>query len=166
MYTMLHTKFQGHQSIGSGEDFLRFLTYMGMAAIWVMWPTPFEQFFFPKRPGGSIWNLVTIGPVVSEEKSFEIVDAWRKTEPAYTISSPGAFGSGELKNFPSYHHIVSCIHSIPPFPITITILFPLSLQPSSFNFLSTALWLWQITYSIKILQPTQAHPHSPSQPAV
>ena len=22
---MLHTKFQGHQSIGSGEDFLRFL---------------------------------------------------------------------------------------------------------------------------------------------
>ena len=36
-------------------------------------------------------------PVVSEEKSFEIVDG-RTTEPAYTISSPGAFGSGELKN--------------------------------------------------------------------
>ena len=40
-------------------------------------------------------------PVVSEEKSFEIVDERRKkdgrtTEPAYTISSPGAFGSGEL----------------------------------------------------------------------
>ena len=34
--------------------------------------------------------------VVSEEKSFEIVDG-RTTEPAYTISSPGAFGSGELK---------------------------------------------------------------------
>ena len=31
---MLSTKFQGHQSIGSGEeDFLRFLPYMGMAAI-------------------------------------------------------------------------------------------------------------------------------------
>ena len=31
---MLHTKFQGHRSIGSGEeDFLRFLPYMGMAAI-------------------------------------------------------------------------------------------------------------------------------------
>ena len=30
---MLHTKFQGHWSIGSGEeDFLRFLPYMGMAA--------------------------------------------------------------------------------------------------------------------------------------
>ena len=43
-----------------------------------------------------------ISPVVSEEKSFEIVDGRttdgrRTTEPAYTISSPGAFGSGELK---------------------------------------------------------------------
>ena len=76
-YTMLHTKFQGHWSTGSGEeDFLRFLPYMGMAAMLVMWPRPFEQFFFPKGPGGCIWNLVAIGPVVSEEKSFEIVDGW------------------------------------------------------------------------------------------
>ena len=58
-----------------------------------------------------MWNLVAIGPVVSEEKSFEIVDGWtdgrttddgRTTEPAYTISSPGAFGSGELKT--KQHH--------------------------------------------------------------
>ena len=36
-YMMLHTKFQGHWSIGSGEeDFLRFLQYMGMAAMLVM----------------------------------------------------------------------------------------------------------------------------------
>ena len=79
-YTMLHTKFQGHRSIGSGEeDFLRFLPYMGMAAILVMWPEPFEQLFVPLIPGGYIWNLVTIGPVVSEEKSFEIVDGRRRT---------------------------------------------------------------------------------------
>ena len=75
---------------------------MGMAAMLVMWPRPFEQVFFPKGPGGYIWNLVAIGPVVSEEKSFEIVDGQRTTdgrttEPAYTISSPGAFGSGEQK---------------------------------------------------------------------
>ena len=75
---------------------------MGMAAMLVMWPRPFEHFFFPKGPEGCIWNLVAIGPVVSE-KSFEIVDGrrttydGRTTEPAYTISSPGAFGSGELK---------------------------------------------------------------------
>ena len=54
-YTMLHTKFQGHRSIGSGEeDFLRFLPYMGMAAILVMSPRPFEQFFIPPIPGGYI----------------------------------------------------------------------------------------------------------------
>ena len=34
---MLHTKFQGHGSIGSGEeDILRFLPYIGMAAMLVM----------------------------------------------------------------------------------------------------------------------------------
>ena len=69
---------------------------MGMAAMLVMWPRFFEQLFFPKDPGGCIWNSIAIGPVVSEEKSFEIVDG-RTTEPAYTMSSPGAFGSGELK---------------------------------------------------------------------
>ena len=43
--------------------------------------------------------MVTIDPVVSEEKSFEIVDGRRRTtEPAYTINSPGAFGSGGLKS--------------------------------------------------------------------
>ena len=47
---------------------------MGMAAMLVMWPRSFEQLFFPKGPGGCIWNLVAIGPVVSEEESFEIVD--------------------------------------------------------------------------------------------
>ena len=34
---MLHAKFQAHRTSGSGEeDFLRFLPYMGMAAILVM----------------------------------------------------------------------------------------------------------------------------------
>ena len=73
---------------------------MGMTAILVMWPGPFEQIFVPPTPGGCIWNLDTIGPVVSEEKLFEIVDGRRRTtEPAFSISSPGAFGSGELKMF-------------------------------------------------------------------
>ena len=39
-------------------------------------------------------KFVTIGPVVSEEKSFEIVDGGT-TEPAYTLNSLEAFGSGE-----------------------------------------------------------------------
>ena len=34
---MLHAKFRDHRTSGSGEeDFLRFLPYMGMAAILVM----------------------------------------------------------------------------------------------------------------------------------
>ena len=95
-YTMLHTKFQGHRSIGSGEeDFLRFLPYMGMAAMLVMWPRLFEQLFFPKGPGGCIWNLVAIGPVVSEEKSFEIVDGRRTTYDGRTdgrrTTEPGLY---------------------------------------------------------------------------
>ena len=36
-YMMLHTKFQGNRSIGSGEeDFLRFVPYVGMATMLVM----------------------------------------------------------------------------------------------------------------------------------
>ena len=52
---------------------------MGMAATLVMWPGPFEQLFVPPTPEGYIWNLVTICPVVSKEKSFEIVDGRRTT---------------------------------------------------------------------------------------
>ena len=43
---MLHTKFQGHGSIGFGEeDFLKFLSYMGMAAMLVMCPNSFIDIF-------------------------------------------------------------------------------------------------------------------------
>ena len=98
---MLHTKFQGNQPSGSGEeDFLRFLPYMGIAAILVMWPGRNIQIFFPPLSRGCIWNLIEIGPVVSEEKSFENVDGQPTDDGDYhPISSLGAFGSGELKMF-------------------------------------------------------------------
>ena len=46
---MLHTKFRGNRSTGSGkEDFLGFLPYMGVAAILVMKPGCRQQtFVFP-----------------------------------------------------------------------------------------------------------------------
>ena len=44
---------------------------MGMAAILVMWPGPFEQIFIPPSHGDSIWNLAPIGLDVSEEKTFK-----------------------------------------------------------------------------------------------
>ena len=43
---------------------------MGMAAILVMWPEPFEQAFVPPSQEGFIWNLASIGLVVIEEKKF------------------------------------------------------------------------------------------------
>ena len=59
---------------------------MGMAAILVMWPGPFEL-LFPLSHAGSIWNLTLIGPVVSEEKMFE--ECGRKTEAylSYKLTS-------------------------------------------------------------------------------
>ena len=43
-HLMMHTKIQGHWPFGSEEkDFFRFLPYMAMAAILVMWQGPFEQ---------------------------------------------------------------------------------------------------------------------------
>ena len=85
---MLHTKFQGHQPFGSREDFLRFLPYMGMVVILVVWPGPSEQTFVPQSHGDSIWNLASIGPVVSENmfKSVWRMDRWRR--PPYPISLP------------------------------------------------------------------------------
>ena len=79
-----------------------FLPYVGMVAILDMWPGPFEQICNLPLPGCCIWNLIGIGPAVSEEKSFEKVDNADADDgrriTVYTISSIGAFGSGELKN--------------------------------------------------------------------
>ena len=70
-YMMLHTKFQGHGSIGSGEeDFLRFLPYMGMAAMLVMWPSSFVLIFNPILPQAFIWILVPNDPTVFEKNKF------------------------------------------------------------------------------------------------
>ena len=44
---------------------------MGLAAILVMWPGPFEQAFVPPSQGGSMWNLVSISLVVIEEGKFK-----------------------------------------------------------------------------------------------
>ena len=71
-HPMIHTKFQGQQPLGSREeDFLRFLPYMGVAAILVMWPGSFEQTFIPPSHGRSTWNLASISLAVSKEKKFE-----------------------------------------------------------------------------------------------
>ena len=98
-HPMLHTKFQGHWPFGSREeDFLRFLPYMGMAAILVMWPGTFEQTFIPPSHRSSIWNKTWPGPVVSEETMFKECGRQRRTETylSYKLTK-WAFDSGEPK---------------------------------------------------------------------
>ena len=52
---MLHNKIQGHQPFGSGEeDFLRFLLYIGIAAVLVMRSGSVEQAFVLPSQGGFI----------------------------------------------------------------------------------------------------------------
>ena len=67
---------------------------MGMAAILVMWPGPFEQIFVPQSHRSSIWNLTLIGPVISEEKMFKECGRRTTTDdgglPNQPISSPNA----------------------------------------------------------------------------
>ena len=97
---MLHTNFGGNRPTGSGEeDFLRFLPYMGMAAILVMTWTIYTNFRSPflmrlHIKFGFDW------PSGFREKIFEnggqMTDGRRLD--GYTISSPcEPNGSGELK---------------------------------------------------------------------
>ena len=70
---------------------------MGMAAILVMWPRPYEQTFVTPSHWGSIWNLALIGQAVLEKKIFE--NGGRLTDRPWLdfnlTSEPK--GSGELK---------------------------------------------------------------------
>ena len=65
---------------------------MDMMAILVMWPRPFEQTFIPPSYGDSIWNLASIGPVISEEMFKEC--GWQTDRRQWPYLS---FGSGELQ---------------------------------------------------------------------
>ena len=79
---------------------------MGMVAILVKWPGPFEQTFVPPSHRSSIWNLTLTGPVVSEEKMFkECGRRWRMTTDDYLSYklTKWACASGELKIL--YHRV-------------------------------------------------------------
>ena len=70
---------------------------MGMAAILVMWPEPFEQIFVALSHEDSIWNLVSIGPMVSEEKMLKEC-GWQTTDDRRTTE---AYLSYKLTREPS-----------------------------------------------------------------
>ena len=106
---MIHTKIQGHRPSGSGEeDLFRFLPYMDMAAILVMWTGPFEQTFVPPSHRSSKWNLNLIVQWFLRRRCLKSVDDDVRRRPTYPISSPNepSAPEGELKthndaSFPS-----------------------------------------------------------------
>ena len=69
---------------------------MGMAAILVMSPGPFEQTFVPPSHEDSVWNWASIGPVVSVEKMLK--ECGRRTDRRRTTE---AYLSYKLTNEPS-----------------------------------------------------------------
>ena len=74
---------------------------MGMAAILVMWPGPFEQTFVPPSHGESIWNLASLRRVLSEEKLFK--ECGRQTDSRQTDArrTTEAYLSYKLTSEPS-----------------------------------------------------------------
>ena len=98
-YTMLHTKFQGHWSIGSGEeDFLRFLPYKGMLAILVMWPNSIVQIFIPILPQAFIWTWFLTAKLFLRKTSFN-TEIWV------------TFDQGQRMTMTSDTHLTSLTHS-------------------------------------------------------
>ena len=78
---------------------------MGMAAILVMSPAPFEHDFIPPSHGGSIWNLASIGQAVSKEKKFENVESeWLDQGQWMTLTIDIHLGSCT--------HLVNCINQL------------------------------------------------------
>ena len=100
---MLHTKFQGHRPFGSREkDFLRFLPYMGMAAILVMWPGPFEQLSFSHLMEAPYEIWLQLAQWLQRRRCFKMLayDGRRTTDGGaclyYKLTNEPK-GSGELK---------------------------------------------------------------------
>ena len=83
-HPMLHTNF------GSEEDFLRFLPYIDMAAILVMWPGPFEQTFFPHPMEAPYEIWLWLAKRFLRRRCLKSVDDKRR-RPTYPISSPVTF---------------------------------------------------------------------------
>ena len=68
---MLYTKFKGHRPLGSDEESLYLLLYMGM----VMCPGTFEIIFIPIISWGLHMKFGFNRSAVSEEKKFENVES-------------------------------------------------------------------------------------------
>ena len=104
---MLHINIQGHRPFGfREEEFLIFLPYMGMAAILVMWPGPFEQTFVPPSHGGSTSNLAVFGQAGSQEKQV-----WKGWTWLILVQGQWMTMTFDIR-ISSCTHLVNCIYQL------------------------------------------------------
>ena len=104
---MLHINFQGHRPFGfREEEFFMFLPYMGMAAILVMWPGPFEQTFVPPSHGGSTSNLALFGQAGSQEKQV-----WKGWTWSILVQGRWMTMTFDIR-ISSCTHLVNCIYQL------------------------------------------------------
>ena len=71
---MLYNMIQSQSLLGSGEDFIVFLLYMGMAAILFNGAEQFEQIVNTLSTESPMRNLVKIVQAISEKKTFKEQD--------------------------------------------------------------------------------------------
>ena len=83
---MLHINLKGHLC-STKEDFKTFLPYMGMVAILIMWPGPFEQTLVPPSKGDTQKKFASMGLAVVEVELGSI----RVPVDAYQVSRSSAF---------------------------------------------------------------------------
>ena len=77
---------------------------MGMTAILVMWPGPFEQTFIPPSHGGYKWNLASIGLAVSKDKNSKTLNQSDLGPRSMTLTVDIYIGS--------YNHLVNYIYQL------------------------------------------------------
>ena len=86
---MTHTKFQGHQPFGSREAFLRFLPYMGMAAILVSDQDHLSKLSFPHPIEAPYEIWLWLAQWFLRRRCLKECGRRRRTmEAYYPISSP------------------------------------------------------------------------------
>ena len=104
-------------TISSKEvGFFKCFTMYGHGGHLVMWPRSFDQIFVSPSKGGSMWNLILIGPVVSEKMfgrrwrrrtaeaclSYKLIDeplGWAKNGMCITTSIFHIMYQGEWGTF-------------------------------------------------------------------
>ena len=89
---MLHTKFQLHRSVSSGEEDFLFL-------IWSCGPNHLNNFSFKKDPGGVYEILFQSAQWFQSFQRRNRLKCWRTDGACLYYMLPRAFGSGELKSW-------------------------------------------------------------------